>query len=363
MEALKEPQAQSTDSPQPEAKHKWRLAVVDDQPGIRLLVSELFRERGWEIAAFPDGESASQAFANEHFDVVLLDLSMPGKSGIEVLKEIRERWSDTTEVIVITAYASVDSAIEALTLDAYAYITKPFEVETLITAVTNAQEKLALQRQNTELIEHLKRHEAELKKRIEEATQELAEANARLAELAIRDSVTGLYNQRFFTEKLQEEIDRALRYNGRFTLVFLDIDNFKEYNDTCGHLRGNEALAIIAKLLREGVRRHDIVARFGGEEFAIILIEASDRDVANVCERIRKATEQTRFPGRSDDESFQLTISMGYASCPSDATEVDELIDKADQAMYHAKRLGKNRVCAYRDIADEGRQPQAPPEQ
>lgn len=341
--------AQDKDAVQMTQGAQWRMAVIDDEPGIRALLTELFRERGWSIDTYGDGRSAFDALQIRNYDVVLLDLNMPGLPGLDVLRKVREQWPDT-EVIVVTGYATMESAIEALHLDAYAYITKPFELENLVTVVENAQEKLTLKRLNAELIEHLRHHEQDLEQRVAEATRELAEANEHLAELAIRDGLTNLYNQRYFMEKLGDEVSRSLRYNTRMTLVILDIDSFKTHNDTYGHMRGNDALVIISNMLQQFVRRHDVVARFGGEEFALILIQADPVAVERICERIRRSVAQAEFPAHTPDEIAHLTVSIGYAICPSDATEVDALIERADQAMYLSKRRGKNRICSWADL-------------
>ena len=337
------------------SNHSWRMIVVDDELSIQSIVAEVFRCRGWVVDVVGDGDIASQQLETEHYDVVLLDLQLPGKSGLTLLQEIRERWNKS-EVIVVTGYATIDSAIKALELDAYAYLTKPFEMADLVSCVQNAQEKLGLERLNMELLEHLSRNEAELQRAVAQATHELARANARLQELAVRDGLTNLFNRRYFDERLEDEISRSIRYGSRLALAMLDVDYFKRYNDTYGHLRGDEALMTIAGALVDTVRRNDIVARYGGEEFAVILVEAGEEEVAVACERIRHAIACAEFHGHTASETISLTASIGYALCPRDGSGKASLISAADRALYGAKSQGRNCVIAASSpvVAEQG---------
>jgi len=324
----------------------WRMAVIDPDTQGRSFAQRAFEDRGWIVQSFDGGAEAVGACRQKPFDVVLLDLGITDVDGLDVLRDLREACVDT-EVIVVTSHVSLDSAIRALELDAYAYIAKPVEISDLVRSVENAQDKIALQRLNSELIEHLCRNQAELERAIEEATRELARANARLQEMAVRDGLTNLYNRRYFDERLGDEVSRSKRYGSRLTLVLLDIDHFKAHNDAYGHLRGDDALITLAQVLQDTVRRNDVVARFGGEEFAILLIEATEEHVATVCERIRSAVEATSFMGNTPSHSVGLTVSLGYASCPSDTSDMAGLIESADEALYAAKASGRNCIRSY----------------
>lgn len=173
--------------------------------------------------------------------------------------------------------------------------------------------------------------------------------NARLHEeaqrLAITDGLTGVYNHRYFYHVLETEMARVERYGGRVSLIMLDIDNFKRYNDTYGHLAGDRLLQEIAHLLIEATREADIVARYGGEEFAVILPETDKAGTVATAERIRTAVEHHTWPDQANGEG--VTISAGVATHPPDAATAEELIRAADTALYEAKQRGKNRVCAY----------------
>lgn len=169
--------------------------------------------------------------------------------------------------------------------------------------------------------------------------------NEELKTLSTTDPLTGLYNRRYFLERLFEEAERVKRHRECFTAFMLDIDNFKAFNDTYGHKTGDLVLKGIAKLIRETVRSIDVVARYGGEEFVVLLPHTSKQDSYILAERIRREVEQTR-PGVEGIDR-PLTISIGVAEFPSDAETIDMLLHNADSAMYSAKKTGKNRIVQF----------------
>jgi diguanylate cyclase (GGDEF)-like protein len=170
----------------------------------------------------------------------------------------------------------------------------------------------------------------------------LAIENSRLYRLSITDDLTGLYSQRYFKDYLRMELQKAKRLKRPLTVVMLDIDNFKAYNDSHGHAAGDEALVGVSRAVRTCLRDTDVVARYGGEEFAIILPELRPLQGAQICERIRAQVEALNF--RQDGRPGGLTVSAGLSSYPESADESTELFVKADQALYAAKRAGKNCV-------------------
>ena len=161
---------------------------------------------------------------------------------------------------------------------------------------------------------------------------------------AITDGLTGLYNHRYLHERLEEELDRARRYEDVVSLLFIDCDEFKQFNDTYGHKLGDVALGRIARVLEACSRRVDLAARYGGEEFVVVLVGTGGAGARTVAERIRAEVEATSLAGGQS-----LTVSIGIASYPDDAAGKDELLDKADWAMYAAKRAGRDRVASFRD--------------
>jgi len=164
------------------------------------------------------------------------------------------------------------------------------------------------------------------------------------AELAVRDGLTGLLNHRRWHERLQEELSRSLRYHHPLTLLMIDVDYFKRYNDTYGHQQGDELLRQIAEILRQNIRQSDIAGRYGGEEFAVILPETDKESAAVLAQRLCEVVARTPFPGYPGGPPVRCTVSIGVASYPEDALTVSDLIAAADTALYRAKRFGKNRV-------------------
>ncbi len=179
-----------------------------------------------------------------------------------------------------------------------------------------------------------------------------------LEEKAFVDPLTGLYNYRYLNQRLDEEFERAKRYNLNLSALFVDIDNFKEFNDKMGHQAGNDILINMSKILCNStlsslgnspqLRKADIIARFGGEEFIILLPETNKADSEIIAERIRNTIALYNFPHYEERSDVRVTISVGIASYPVDAAEnPGDLLKKADLAMYEAKNKGKNRVCSF----------------
>ncbi len=178
--------------------------------------------------------------------------------------------------------------------------------------------------------------------RINEKT--LSELTSRLHALSIKDELTGLYNFRYFNERIDEEIDRAVRHKHSVSLIMGDIDHFKNYNDTHGHPAGDYVLKRAATCFTSSLRTHDVIARYGGEEFAIILPETGKPAAHELAERLRYMFELEQFPNEDTQPGGRITISLGVAEFPSDAVDKTSLIKMADDNLYIAKKTGKNKV-------------------
>lgn len=174
-----------------------------------------------------------------------------------------------------------------------------------------------------------------------------------LKNLANEDGLTGLYNHRFFHDALKEKIMSCEKDNTPISMIFIDIDYFKNYNDLYGHQSGDDVLRIIGSLLKDAVRKEDVVARYGGEEFAIILPNTSEKDSINIAENIRKIIEETYFEGEENQPNGKITVSIGISVYPEKAKNDMELIKSADDALYRAKFFNKNRIETYTSILDE----------
>lgn len=167
----------------------------------------------------------------------------------------------------------------------------------------------------------------------------------KVQELAITDSLTGIFSRRHLLERLKEELGRSKKFKYNFSFLMIDIDHFKSYNDRYGHLVGDAILKEASRVIKENIRQIDLVGRYGGEEFSVILSETDKKGAGFVAERIRQAIEEKNI--RVYDEDLKVTVSIGVSSYPQDSSDTQALIDKADQAMYQAKQTGRNRVCVF----------------
>jgi len=167
----------------------------------------------------------------------------------------------------------------------------------------------------------------------------------KVQELAIKDGLTEVSSRRYFMERFAEELLRSSKFNYKFALLMIDIDHFKKYNDHYGHFVGDAILKEVGRSIRESIRQIDLVGRYGGEEFMLILAETDGAGAMLAAERIRQAIQAKKI--RVYDEDLEVTISAGLAVFPDDSKEAQPLIEKADQALYKAKESGRNRVCVY----------------
>ena len=188
--------------------------------------------------------------------------------------------------------------------------------------------------------------------RLEAAYRDLEQSNARLKEYSFKDEVTGLYNRRFYSIRLEEEVSRYRRFNHPVSVVLVDLDGFKDINDDLGHGAGDDTLRDMSDILLRYSRGINVICRYGGDEFAVLLVETSKAGARLYANRIRQVLSTHRFAhGR------RLTASFGIASLPEDvAPAADDLMRAADEALYAAKRAGKNRVSVFEDVAPTARQ-------
>lgn len=310
------------------------VLVVDDEGALRRVLRETLQRQGYRVTAVASAEEALAAFPSASFDVVLTDVHLKGRSGIELIREIRGRETET-EVIVMSGSGSLDTAVTALRAGACDYLTKPFESLAAVgEAVARAAQKARARR---EVI----RQAGELLRRKED----LERINRLLMDLAIRDDLTDLYNYRYFREFLKMELARAPRSGHPFSLIFLDVDHFKNFNDTHGHLDGDRVLRQVAYVLRRRFRKTDLIARYGGEEFIILLPETAADLALSLAEETRRSIQNLPIRGEEAQPGGKLTVSMGIASFPDDGADAEALLRKADAALYRAKAEGRNRVC------------------
>lgn len=328
------------------------VLVVDDERENLLAFELNFRDQ-FEVITAESGAEALEVLGGREVAVIVSDQRMPGMSGVELLERTVERWPLLIRMI-LTGYTDHESLIDAINMGRiYKYVTKPWEPDSLAITIRRAIEAYALSRENQHLVETLRRQNEELERIVHERTLELQDANARLHKLAVTDGLTGLFNHRYFQEKWREEVRRARRYGEPLSLLMIDVDQFKNYNDTVGHPQGDVLLRDLASLLEQSVREVDVVARYGGEEFAIVLPKTPGPAARSLGERIRRGVEESEFPRREVQPGGRVTVSVGMACYPDDGETAEEILERADSAAYRAKRAGRNRVACWRPDLDE----------
>jgi diguanylate cyclase (GGDEF)-like protein len=276
---------------------------------------------------------------------------MPGMKGVELLEEVHKRSPGTTKIL-LTGQAGLDAVVAAINRAGLnRYIPKPWDEPDLRLTVENLLKTFRLHRQNEVLFEDLKRKNMELElakthleEKVKERTHLLEEANARLNRLAVTDGLTGLFNHRFFHEQLIQAVERSLRSGTPTALLMIDVDHFKKYNDRQGHPAGDEALRTVSRIISEDRRTVDVVARYGGEEFAILLHDTTKQAAIEVAEKIRARVAAAPIAHAEKQPLGRLTVSIGVAAYPVDATEAEALLEAADVALYRAKKSGRDTV-------------------
>jgi diguanylate cyclase (GGDEF)-like protein len=294
------------------AREKRKLMIVDDSVVIQRLVQARMRADGFEVICINTGKDIVQVCQQTSPDVIILDIDMPEVTGFEACKMLKDD-STTSQipVIFLSSKTSTDEKVKGLDIGAIDYVTKPFDPVELRARVRSAYRTKYL--------------------------LELLEQKARV------DGLTGLYNRAFFNDRIEEELDRARRYNGSLGLILFDVDRFKRVNDTYGHSFGDIVLAEVAETARFHARQSDVVARYGGEEFVIILPEQCSVNASHLAERIRAGIQDLKLHHNGGlvpvSASFGVssTVEFGYDSSK-------ELVDAADKMLYAAKEGGRNQV-------------------
>ena len=338
---------------------KDHILCVDDEEGILTALRQQLAHRFGDQCEIEVAQSAGDALElmdelekdGESLAVVIADQIMPGMKGVELLEEINRRSPGTTKIL-LTGQAGLDAVVAAINrANLNHYIPKPWDEPDLRLAVENLLRQYRLGRENQKLLEELtdRNHDLEtmnvgLETKVDERTRELAEANARLAQLAVTDGLTGLYNHRHFHERLSLEIERSQRNGLPLALFMIDVDHFKKYNDRNGHPAGDEVLRQIARLLADGRRANDFCARYGGEEFAIVLVDTPKLTAAQVAEKLRQTVAEHPFAHADGMPDGKVTASIGVAAFPDDAKDPEALVRSADSALYRAKASGRNTV-------------------
>ncbi|HEY7087822.1 MAG TPA: diguanylate cyclase [Tepidisphaeraceae bacterium] len=313
---------------------KLKLLIIEDDADQRELIRETLEDhfgRGTVVAVASKAQAVGQPL--EKFDMILSDYNLPDSTGIEILQHIRSRCD--TPVILVTGENVGHIAVEAIKKGATDYIVKLGDYLFTIPLVVEKNLTVAkVMRENDSL-----RHELERK------NAELVASLQRERELAATDPLTGLYNRRHFSRVLDQLFAEAQRYNKDLACVMIDMDGFKKLNDTHGHQLGDQLLMLAGKVISANMRRMDVAARYGGDEFVLLLPHASDEEATLVAQRISEEFKHASAGLLSRTEGVTMSMGVGTLARHRPAG-ADQLVAKADAALYRAKAEGRARIVA-----------------
>ena len=291
------------------------ILIVDDDLSIRDAMNEFIEMSGYASMVASSAEEALEVLFTNQVEVVITDIMLPGMDGLALTDRIK-RMGDI-DVIVMTGYSTDYSYEEAVSKGASDFVFKPVRFEELLLRLKRVLNERRLNQERIQMLDKLKK-------------------------LSITDGLTQLYNSRYFYAQLKGEIERCNRYNHKLSLLLLDIDKFKDYNDSYGHLEGDKILVRLGQVIKSCLRTMDTAYRYGGEEFTIILPGTDGEEALTVAERLRTAVIEEEFTkGKKSDA--RITISIGVTQYLQEE-RIASFVQRADQAMYQSKKAGRNQV-------------------
>lgn len=294
-----------------------KILIVEDDATIRAMVHEALSQHGYQTEVAGSAQEATGLILSFKPHLILTDQDMPGSTGIEMLRELRSQLNYVA-VIFVSGRSDVNFVTQALRAGADDFIKKPFRFEELVARV-----------------------EACL--RTQDLHQDLLEANQKLQEMIERDYLTGLFNMRSMYDRIDGEIKRAARTKNQLACIMMDMDHFKTVNDTNDHLFGSFVLKEMGQIVQKAMRNSDFAARYGGDEFLVVLNDTDLNGAKIFSERLRQRIEGHTF--QDGKNQVKLTLSLGCAvSHPNLTIDARQLVRLADHALYRAKELGRNRV-------------------
>jgi len=299
-----------------------KILVAEDERISREMLTSLLTKWGYDVVPASDGDEAWRLLRGEDdLRIAILDWMMPGMDGITICKLIRDKQKEGRYIytIILTARDNKEDALAGLEAGADDYITKPFNSEEL-------------------------RFRVRIGKRILDLERYLQDAYQEMKRLATFDSLTELWNRRVVLEQLEKEWDRSVREGKSLSVVLVDIDHFKQFNDRYGHAQGDRVLIHLSQVLRDMVRPYDGIGRYGGEEFLLFLPECDEPHGRLIAERLRQELESR--PLKEDKQPLKITASFGGTTFQPAICHcnVAHLLKIADDALYEAKKTGRNRV-------------------
>lgn len=310
-----------------EREERVKIAVVDDSQFIRYLVKDVLEEHGFEVKTFATGRDFLASSDLGEYDLVLLDIVLPDGDGFSLCQELRNNAEFATlPVIFLTAVEDDHARIQSFEAGGNDYLLKPIRPKELLVRV------------GTQI-------------KLRKYVRELEKLNRELERLAFFDPLTGLPNRRAFDDWLARLESQYSRAQTAYSLIMIDLDRFKHYNDTFGHVRGDELLSTLASVFSNSVRKGDFLARFGGEEFVVLCFSSGEEIGKLVAQRMKNHVEELSLPHPHNPPYGVVTISCGVCGRGEAKNEI-ELLSRADQALYEAKNRGRNQVVGWKEIRE-----------
>ncbi len=320
-----------------------RILIVDDDSGIRKVLKLRLSSEGFDAISVSSAQDAFTQLGMDggsegdaKIDLILMDILMPELDGIDACKKMKSKASiKDIPVILMTASSDYQHLEEAFNAGAADYIAKPFNKIELLARIRSAL------RFKSEIDRRKRREEG-----LTTTARKLREANNKLARLSTIDELTEVYNRRYFDDALGKECQRSIRNQAPISMIMIDVDGFKAFNDCYGHVRGDRCLQQIATTLKKTLKRsHDFIARYGGEEFIVVLPDTSSAGAWSMAEAFRSRVESLSIDHIKAPIGNCVTISLGAASmAPQPGVSSEELIKRADRALYESKMAGRNRI-------------------
>jgi len=304
-----------------------KILLVDDTKTERLILASFLEKMGHSVVTAENGKQAVNLYHSDKPELVLLDVIMPEMDGHEAARQMRKDESLWVPIIFLSGRVDPEDIFAGIEAGGDDYLTKPVDFRIL------EAKMISLQRI------------AKMRRKLINVSTELEIVNSELKKLVHIDGLTGLANRRYLDKYLRVEISRSIRTNNQLAIILCDVDYFKKYNDSFGHLQGDDCLKVVAKAIKSVCQRAtDLVARYGGEEFAIVLPNTNTENADRLAQAVCDAVVDLKFE-HPESEYKVVTVSLGvYSDQPDLSHDSEFMIKQADDALYKAKQSGRNKV-------------------
>jgi diguanylate cyclase (GGDEF)-like protein len=307
---------------------KDHILLIEDSPTQSMQTGKILESAGYKVFPAKSGRQGIEMTHELAPELIILDVILPDLDGYSVCRRLRKELPSHIPVLMLTGLSDVQDKVDGLEVGADDYLTKPFDGRELLARIT------ALLR--------VKR----LKDELEYCFKEEHRSYQEMKKIAVTDHLTGLYNRHYFADALHREFDIAKRYNTPLSCILADIDHFRNFNTHYGHTVGDWVIQGVARIMQNSVRLVDVVTRYGGEEFAIILPMCNAVSSVVTTKRLREIIEAQKWD--SPAGSLKITISLGVVTFPDiNVGKAEDLIACADRAMYKAKEQGRNQFVVF----------------